>query len=1135
MASAEATSPAPNLPPGELECMRERKWWCFLLSSIFTFLAGLFIILIWRALAFLCCRKEKAGAYSPGAPKQQPPAGQQKKLPAPGGDAKRKAGEGAAEIGFMTEAKDWAGELISGQTTTGRILVVLVFLLSIASLIIYFIDASSSRDGVEKCQSWSTNTTQQIDLALNIFFMVYFFIRFIAASDKLWFMLELYSFVDYFTIPPSFVSIYLDRTWIGLRFLRALRMMSVPDILQYLNVLKTSSSIRLAQLVSIVISVWLTAAGIIHLLENSGDPLDFANARKLTYWECVYYLIVTMSTVGYGDVYCQTTLGQVFIVLFILVGLAVFASCIPEILELIGTRPKYGGEYRREHGKRHIVVCGHITYESVSHFLKDFLHEDREDVDVEVVFLHRKPPDLELEGLIKRHFTTVEFFQGSVMNPIDLQRVKVHEADACLVLANKYCQDPDAEDAANIMRVISIKNYSDDIRVIIQLMQYHNKAYLLNIPSWNWKRGDDVICVSELKLGFIAQSCLAPGFSTMMANLFAMRSYKTSPDMPSWQNDYLCGTGMEMYTESLSASFTGMTFPQAAELCFVKLKLLLLAIEVAVEEGADSKIAINPKKKIKITLNTQGFFIAQSADEVKRAWFYCKNCHEDIKDEKLIKKCKCKNHEGLHNSNVPTFTPPEIPKRVKLRATQPQVGNNNDQNRVSSAPKPKPSTKKHDQSNSLTSPNERGGRSAPPSYARPTSRGTNGTGNSQNEKPFPVGLSDDQAKDFEKTEMKYDSTGMFHWCSARPIEDCILDRNQAAMTVLNGHVVVCLFADPDSPLIGLRNLVMPLRASNFHYHELKHVVIVGNVDYLRREWKMLQNLPKISVLNGSPLSRADLRAVNINLCDMCVILSAKIPSSDDPTLADKEAILASLNIKAMTFDDTIGVLTHNPNGAEGFSPLGSPIVMQRRGSVYGANVPLITELVNDTNVQFLDQDDDDDPDTELYLTQPFACGTAFAVSVLDSLMSTTYFNANALTLIRSLITGGATPELELILAEGAGLRGGYSTPESLANRDRCRVGQISLYDGPLAQFGEGGKYGDLFVAALRSYGMLCVGLYRFRDTSSSGEASSKRYVITNPPADFTLLPTDMVFVLLQFDPGLEYKPNRGEEPKDDNS
>ncbi|KAI8130312.1 Calcium-activated potassium channel slowpoke [Lucilia cuprina] len=1120
--TVESLAEDPTGSPFEVDdCLKVRKYYCFLLSSIFTFLTGLFIVICWRAFTFICCRKDPD--LGPNDPKQK--------------EQKASRNKQEFEGTFMTEAKDWAGELISGQTTTGRILVVLVFILSIASLIIYFVDASNEE--VERCQPWSTNITQQIDLAFNIFFMVYFFIRFIAASDKLWFMLEMYSFVDYFTIPPSFVSIYLDRTWIGLRFLRALRLMTVPDILQYLNVLKTSSSIRLAQLVSIFISVWLTAAGIIHLLENSGDPLDFNNAHRLSYWTCVYFLIVTMSTVGYGDVYCETVLGRTFLVFFLLVGLAMFASSIPEIIELVGSGNKYGGELKREHGKRHIVVCGHITYESVSHFLKDFLHEDREDVDVEVVFLHRKEPDLELEGLLKRHYTTVAFFQGTMMNAVDLERVKVHEADACLVLANKYCQDPDAEDAANIMRVISIKNYSDDIRVIIQLMQYHNKAYLLNIPSWDWKQGDDVICLAELKLGFIAQSCLAPGFSTMMANLFAMRSFKTSPDTQAWQNDYLQGTGCEMYTETLSPSFTGMTFPQASELCFSKLKLLLLAIEIkGNEDGADSKISINPRGA-KIQANTQGFFIAQSADEVKRAWFYCKACHEDIKDETLIKKCKCKNlavqprnkfddldvgmimmQTGMVNQGIssvinqmeddhhpaPTFTPPELPKRVHVRRSisgditrdredmnllnrhtrRPNgstgMGPGNGTTALHSAGtvkqvnKVKPTVNRQQLEGQVMSPSQ---------YNRPTSRSTGTSQNQNGGVTLPAGIADDQSKDFdfEKTEMKYDSTGMFHWSPAKSLEDCILDRNQAAMTVLNGHVVVCLFADPDSPLIGLRNLVMPLRASNFHYHELKHVVIVGSVDYIRREWKMLQNLPKISVLNGSPLSRADLRAVNVNLCDMCCILSAKVPSNDDPTLADKEAILASLNIKAMTFDDTIGVLSQRgPEFDNLTAAAGSPIVLQRRGSVYGANVPMITELVNDSNVQFLDQDDDDDPDTELYLTQPFACGTAFAVSVLDSLMSTTYFNQNALTLIRSLITGGATPELELILAEGAGLRGGYSTPESLSNRDR------------------------------------------FRDTSSSCDASSKRYVITNPPDDFSLLPTDQVFVLMQFDPGLEYKP-----------
>ena len=73
----------------------------------------------------------------------------------------------------------------------------------------------------------------------------------------------------------------------------------------------------------------------------------------------------------------------------------------------------------------------------------------------------------------------------------------------------------------------------------------------------------------------------------MMSNLFAMRADLSSPRMKQWQNEYLQvrrrlgenieflisyfqGTGCEMYTETLSTSFIGMTFSQAAETCFVK-------------------------------------------------------------------------------------------------------------------------------------------------------------------------------------------------------------------------------------------------------------------------------------------------------------------------------------------------------------------------------------------------------------------------------------------------------------------------------------------------------------------------------------------------------------------------------------
>ncbi|XP_030297840.1 calcium-activated potassium channel subunit alpha-1a isoform X31 [Sparus aurata] len=1041
----------------------QRMWWAFLASSMVTFFGGLFIILLWRTLKYLwtvCCHcnikpKEAQKVNNPANNQaaDRPKTGDEKEPEAP-----------ASEVGWMTSVKDWAGVMISAQTLTGRVLVVLVFALSIGALGIYFIDSS---DPIESCQNFYKDFTLQIDMAFNVFFLLYFGLRFIAANDKLWFWLEVNSVVDFFTVPPVFVSVYLNRSWLGLRFLRALRLIQFSEILQFLNILKTSNSIKLVNLCSIFISTWLTAAGFIHLVENSGDPWEnFQNSQSLSYWECVYLLMVTMSTVGYGDVYAKTTLGRLFMVFFILGGLAMFASYVPEIIELIGNRKKYGGSYSAVNGRKHIVVCGHITLESVSNFLKDFLHKDRDDVNVEIVFLHNISPNLELEALFKRHFTQVEFYQGSVLNPHDLARVKIESADACLILANKYCADPDAEDASNIMRVISIKNYHPKIRIITQMLQYHNKAHLLNIPSWNWKEGDDAICLAELKAGFIAQSCLAQGLSTMLANLFSMRSF-IEIEEDTWQKYYLEGVANEMYTEYLSSAFVGLSFPTVCELCYVKLKLLLIAIEYKSEQR-ESSILINPGNHVKMQEGTLGFFIASDAKEVKRAFFYCKACHDDITDPKRIKKCGCKRLEDEHPS---TLSPKKKQRNGGMR------------NSPNCSPK---MMSRHD--------------------------------------PLLI-PGNEQIENMDMNVKRYDSTGMFHWCPSKEIEKVILTRSEASMTVLSGHVVVCIFGDVTSALVGLRNLVMPLRASNFHYHELKPIVFVGSLDYLRREWETLHNFPKVSILPGTPLSRADLRAVNINLCDMCVILSANQNNIEDASLQDKECILASLNIKSMQFDDSIGVLQANsqgftPPGMDRSSPDSSPVhgFVRQASVTTGSNIPIITELVNDSNVQFLDQDDDDDPDTELYLTQPFACGTAFAVSVLDSLMSATYFNDNILTLIRTLVTGGATPELEALLAEENALRGGYSTPQTLANRDRCRVAQLALYDGPFADLGDGGCYGDLFCKALKTYNMLCFGIYRLRDAHMTVPSQcTKRYVITNPPYEFELVPTDLIFCLMQFD------------------
>ena len=49
----------------------------------------------------------------------------------------------------------------------------------------------------------------------------------------------------------------------------------------------------------------------------------------------------------------------------------------------------------------------------------------REDVDVEAVFLHPDEPELEFEGFLKKQYPRVRYFQGSLMDCVDQERVQV--------------------------------------------------------------------------------------------------------------------------------------------------------------------------------------------------------------------------------------------------------------------------------------------------------------------------------------------------------------------------------------------------------------------------------------------------------------------------------------------------------------------------------------------------------------------------------------------------------------------------------------------------------------------------------------------------------------------------------------
>ena len=253
--------------------------------------------------------------------------------------------------------------------------------------------------------------------------------------------------------------------------------------------------------------------------------------------------------------------------------------------------------------------------------------------------------------------------------------------------------------------------------------------------------------------------------------------------------------------------------------------------------------------------------------------------------------------------------------------------------------------------------------------------------------------------------------------------------------------------------------------------QLKPVVIVSNKRFIEREWPLIRKIPDVYIVIGSPLRWRNLKEANIDECSVCIILSM-LSNNKKRELAvnDKESILCSLGIK------------------------------QRLKNKAKRNVLVITDLKLESNVQFLDFGDEDEPDERIYKAQPFACGEAFSVSMFDSVTSSAFHSPGTLYLIEDIIT--------------------------------CRKWVNSqVVQLPLTQYA-GKTFSELYNEKLKKHAV-CLGIYRRLPSSnyddvnvnltvdapqeSTGRASvmksTKHYVITAPPPTLCLESTDMAFIL----------------------
>merc|ERR1719326_2305303 len=136
----------------------------------------------------------------------------------------------------------------------------------------------------------------------------------------------------------------------------------------------------------------LFAATLMMTLENLGDPvwLEDAQREEWTVLSSFYYVFVTISTVGYGDISPKTGLGRIFAIFAIIAGIAGFSLATHQVMEVLRLNRQGRGAYvPRSRRLKHIVVTGNPAAQMVKDFILELFHPDHADdaEDLEVVFL----------------------------------------------------------------------------------------------------------------------------------------------------------------------------------------------------------------------------------------------------------------------------------------------------------------------------------------------------------------------------------------------------------------------------------------------------------------------------------------------------------------------------------------------------------------------------------------------------------------------------------------------------------------------------------------------------------------------------------------------------------------------------